>query len=97
MPFAPKLIPQLLESLVGDAALPIDSEGEFQPLAGIYRSQPLRAALDTYESLANNSVKSFTDKLNLNLVPLVETGYLIDIDTKEALLEAIALQSRLGL
>lgn len=97
MPFAPKLIPQLLESLVGDAALPIDGDGEFQPLAGIYRSKPLREALASYENLANNSVKSLTDKLNVDLVPLVETGFLIDIDTKEALLEAIALQSRLGL
>jgi molybdopterin-guanine dinucleotide biosynthesis protein A len=68
-----------------------------QPLAGIYRSAPLKDALATFESLANNSVKSLLDKLDIDLVPLVETGYLIDIDTKEALLEAIALQSRLGL
>ena len=97
MPFAPKIIPQLLESFVGDAALPIDSEGEAQPLAGIYRSDAIRDALATFETLTNNSVKSLMDKLNLNLVPLAETGYLIDIDTKEALLEAIAFQSRLGL
>jgi molybdopterin-guanine dinucleotide biosynthesis protein A len=97
MPFAPKIIPQLLDSLINDAALPVDIEGVAQPLAGIYRSAPLKDALATFESLANNSVKSLLDKLDIDLVPLVETGYLIDIDTKEALLEAIALQSRLGL
>lgn len=97
MPFAPKAIPHLLEALNSDAALPIDGEGELQPLAGIYRSQPLREALASFETLANNSVRSLIDKLSINKVPLSETGLLIDIDTKEALLEAIALQSRLGL
>jgi molybdopterin-guanine dinucleotide biosynthesis protein A len=101
MPFAPKIIPQLLEALadplVGDAAIAIDEYGQLQPLAGIYRSAPLAKALSSYKELTNQSVRSLLERLNINQVPLVETGYLIDIDTQEALSEAIALQSRLGL
>ena len=97
MPFAPKLLPKLIENLKDDAALPLDDEGEVQPLAGIYKSSALKAALSTYENLANQSVRSLIEKLRINPVPLVETGFLIDIDTKEALTEAIAIKSRLGL
>ena len=97
MPFAPKLIPNLLEQLKHDAALPLDKEGQLQPLAGLYRLAPLKAAVASYESLANQSLKSLMAKLVIDEVPQVETELLIDIDTKEALLEAIALQSRLGL
>lgn len=97
MPFAPKLIPTLLENLKDDAALPVDKEGQLQPLAAIYRSEPLKRVLARYETLANQSVRSLLDKIKINQVPLVETGFLIDIDTKEALSQAIALKSRLGL
>ena len=44
MPFAPRVLPQLLKSLINDAALPIDSEGYLQPLAGVYRTEKLRTA-----------------------------------------------------
>ena len=97
MPFAPKIIPQLTSALADDAALPLDEEGQIQPLAGIYRSAALKSALATYESLANQSVKSLLEKLKINQVPLVETELLLDIDTEAALSKAIALQSRLGL
>ena len=97
MPFAPKLIPKLMSNLHGDAALPIDAEGVVQPLAGIYRRKALLSALSTFDSLINQSMKTLISKLEIDEVPLAETELLIDIDTKEALSQAIALQSRLGL
>lgn len=97
MPFAPKLLPQLEANLKDDAAIPVDKEGHLQPLAGLYRRVALANALASYESLVDQSMKSLLAKLKINEVPLAETELLIDIDTNEALLEAIALQSRLGL
>ena len=44
MPFAPRVLPQLLKSLINDAAIPIDSDGYLQPLAGVYRTEKLRTA-----------------------------------------------------
>lgn len=97
MPFAPLLLPKLMASLQSDAALPLDVEGIMQPLAGLYRRSALHQALASYENLENQSMKSLTSKLKVDEVPLVETELLIDIDTPEALSQAIALQSRLGL
>ncbi len=97
MPFAPLLLPQLEANLKADAALPVDKEGHLQPLAGLYLRAALTKALASFESLVNQSMKSLMEKLIVNEVPLAETELLIDIDTKEALSQAIALQSRLGL
>lgn len=105
MPFAPKLLPRLLIALSDDAALAKDVHGQLQPFAGVYRSKPLINALNSYSTLVNQSMKSLLEKLKVNQVPLVETNsenenlaeYLIDIDTPEALTQAIALKSRLGL
>ena len=96
MPFAPRVLPQLLKSLINDAAIPIDSEGYLQPLAGLYRTEKLRTALDTLGDLENRSVKELISKLNIDHVSLAETEFLLDIDTEEDLAKAIDLASRLA-
>ena len=96
MPFAPRVQPQLLKSLINDAALPLDCDGYLQPLAGVYRTEKLRAALESLGNLENRSVKELISKLNIDRVPLVETEFLLDIDTKEDLAKAIDLASRLA-
>ena len=96
MPFAPRVLPQLLKSLINDAALPIDSDGYLQPLAGVYRTKQLRTALVSLGDLENRSVKELISKLNIDRVPLAETEFLLDIDTKEDLAKAIDLASRLA-
>lgn len=97
MPFAPRVTEQLVAALKNDAAIAIDCDGNLQPLAAVYRSAPLRSALATYESVENQSVKSLISKLVIDEVPLVETEYLMDIDTQADLLRAIDLASRLQL
>ena len=96
MPFAPKLIAKLQQALVKDAALPLDSSGVAQPLAAIYRVAALRSAIKSYDTLIDQSMKSLIAKLEVNLVPVVETELLIDIDTPEELKRAIDLASRLA-
>jgi molybdenum cofactor guanylyltransferase len=96
MPFAPKILPQLESALIHDAALPLDSDGFLQPLAGIYRSDKLRSALNTLGTLDNKSVKELIANLQIDQVPLVETEILLDIDTESDLLKAIDLASRLA-
>ena len=96
MPFSPKLLPQLKSALIHDAALPLDSYGFIQPLAGLYRSDKLRNALKSLGTPDNKSVKELIAKLQIDQVPLVETELLLDIDTESDLLRAIDLASRLA-
>ena len=96
MPFAPRITSQLVSALKNDAAIAIDCDGKLQPLAAIYRSSKLRSALASYESVENQSVKSLIAKLVIDEVPVVETEYLMDIDTQEDLLKAVDLASRLA-
>ena len=96
MPFAPRITNQLVSALKNDAAIAIDCDGKLQPLAAIYRCEKLRSALATYESVENQSVKSLIAKLVVDEVPLVETEYLLDVDTHEDLLRAVDLASRLA-
>lgn len=95
MPFAPRVLPQLMKSLINDAAIPMDCDGFLQPLAGVYRTEKLRGALESLGNLENKSMKELVSKLNIDRVPLVETEFLLDIDTKEDLVKAIDLASRL--
>lgn len=95
MPFATRLIPELLEKLTQDAALPIDEQGYLQPLAGIYKSQPLRSAFTTFESLSGQSMKSLIEKLHIDRVEVSNPDLLMDVDTKEDLQQAIDLHSKL--
>lgn len=97
MPFAPKVLPNLKRALKNDAALPIDSSGYMQPLAGLYRTSKLKTALADFETLENKSIKELINKLNIDSVEITEMDLLIDIDTKVELLKAIDLASRLGI
>jgi molybdopterin-guanine dinucleotide biosynthesis protein A len=97
MPFAPKLIAPLKSALTKEASLPVDCDGIVQPLAGIYRSAALRRALSEYEDLTGQSVKSLIAKLDVDIVPLVDTELLLDIDTPKDLVRAEALASKLSL
>jgi len=97
MPFAPRILKHLSEALINDAALPIDCDGYAQPLAAIYRTSALKKAIDSFDSLENRSVKELIAKLNIDRVPLVETEFLLDIDTQADLVKAIDLASRLAL
>jgi molybdopterin-guanine dinucleotide biosynthesis protein A len=97
MPFASRLLNQLQKALAKEAAIPVDCDGFAQPLAAIYRTEALNRAIATFETLENKSVKELISKLDVDLVPLVETELLLDIDTKADLEKAIDLASRLAL
>lgn len=96
MPFAARLLDQLVGAILSDAALPVDAVGEAQPLAGVYRTESLRRAFMQYETLKNQSVKSLISKLEIDLVSNVDTELLLDIDTEADLMRALKLQSRLA-
>ena len=96
MPFAPKLLGTLKENLIHDAALPLDCDGFAQPLAAIYRTEKLRSAISKFESVENKSVKELISHLVIDCVPLVDTEYLLDIDTPAELERAIDLAGRLA-
>ena len=97
MPFVPRILKHLVSALENDAAIPVDCDGNMQPLAALYRTEPLRRALERFETLENRSVRELISKLNIDLVPLVETEFLLDIDTQADLEKAIDLASRLAL
>lgn len=96
MPFAPKLLSTLRENLINDAALPLDCEGFAQPLAAIYRTEKLRNAISLLGEVENKSVKELISYLVIDRVPLVDTEYLLDIDTPAEFERAIDLASRLA-
>jgi molybdopterin-guanine dinucleotide biosynthesis protein A len=96
MPFAPKVLPELERALKNDAALPIDSSGYLQPLAGLYKTSKLKEALANFETLENQSIRELINKLNVDSVEITEGDLLIDIDTEAELLKAIDLASRLA-
>lgn len=95
MPFAPRLVNQLFNALEHDAALPLDAEGFVQPLAAVYRTVALKKAIESFDSLENLAVKELISRLEIDQVPLLETEFLFDIDTKADLAKAIDLASRL--
>lgn len=94
MPFASKIISELEVALINDAAIPVDKDGYAQPFAALYKVDALRRALDSFESLENRSMRDLIAKLNIDLIPVVESEALLDIDTKEDLIRAIDLASR---
>ncbi len=96
MPFAPRLINQLVGAMVRDAVLPVDADGEAQPLAGVFKTESLRRALMQYETLVDQSVKSLISKLEIDFVSNLDTELLLDIDTEVDLMRAYELQSRLA-
>lgn len=98
MPFAPLLIPELLENLLHDAALPVDNQGFIQPLAAIYLRARLKAALESFESVDDRSMRELISKLQVEKVEIApdRMDFLLDIDTQDALQSAIDLASRLS-
>ena len=96
MPFAPRLIDELSAALVHDAALPIDGEGQIQPLAGLYKSEPLRNTLINMVEVNNQSMKNLISQLEVDEVRVNSPELLIDIDTPEQYLLAQELASRLA-
>lgn len=96
MPFAPLLINELIQSLVTDGVVPVDKEGVAQPLAGLYRTASLKAALQEFSNVANKSVKSLMSKLDINLLNTKHTEYLLDIDTVNELEIAKEIQGRIS-
>lgn len=95
MPFAPLLIPYLIADFKDDATLPVDTEGNLQPLAGVYRSKSLKYALNQASPLANQSVRNLLRHLKINQVSVPDPDYLIDIDTPADLIRAIDVQGKL--
>lgn len=85
MPFAPLLLNELMENLKGDGIVPLDEAGVAQPLSGLYRREALISALKNYETFENQSVRSLTVKLNIDLLTTSKIEYLLDIDTKDEL------------
>lgn len=96
MPFAPLLINELIASLVADGVVPVDKEGIAQPLAGLYRTASLRAALQDFSNVENKSVKSLLSNLKINLLNTKHTDYLLDIDTVNELEIAKVIQGRIS-
>ena len=95
MPFATRLISELSEKLTLDAALPVDDQGYVQPLSGVYKFEPLRKAIATFDSLSGESMKSLIAKLRIDRVEVSNRNLLLDIDNQEDLKLAIDLHSRL--
>ncbi len=84
---APFVLPQLLNLELGpndNALIPRDQGGKVQYLAGIYRSDPLRCALERLGSPEGKSMRELISNLpNVELLALtVENAkYFIDVDT----------------
>ena len=95
MPFATRLISELSEKLTLDAVLPVDDQGYAQPLAGVYKAEPLRNAIATFDSLGGESMKSLISKLRIDRVEVLNRDLLLDIDNQEDLKLAIDLHSKL--
>ena len=101
MPFAPKVLPELQIALntstTSDCALPLDNQGVAQPLAGIYRTKSLIAAMEKLQSeseVFGQSMRSILKFLQVNFVKVKNPELLIDIDTKADLKIALDLWSQ---
>lgn len=101
MPFAPKVLPELQVALncsaASDCALPLDNQGIAQPLAGIYRTKSLIAAMEKLQSesgVFGQSMRSLLKFLQVNFVKVKNPELLIDIDTKADLKIALDLWSQ---
>ena len=101
MPFAPKVLPELQIALntstSSDCALPLDNQGVAQPLAGIYKTKSLIAAMEKLQSeseVFGQSMRSLLKFLQVNIVKVKNPELLIDIDTKADLKIALDLWSQ---
>ena len=101
MPFAPKVLPELQIALntstTSDCALPLDNQGVAQPLAGIYKTKSLIAAMEKLQresEVFGQSMRSLLKFLQVNIVKVKNPELLIDIDTKSDLKIALDLWSQ---
>ena len=94
MPYSAALVPLLLENLFNEveAAVVVDSEGFQQPFSGVYRASSLLKVLGTNEPLIGRSMRSVLVALKVKEVPINTDGsrLLLDIDTREDLIKAVA-------
>jgi molybdenum cofactor guanylyltransferase len=91
-PFAGEAVPLLMDALDEglDGAIAVDPQGRDQPLLGVYRVAPLRAALPA--SPADTSLRELVGRLRLARVPVGPRAAL-DLDTPEDLATAEGLLS----
>ena len=87
MPYGSTLFSQLLASIKGDAAMPVDEEGFKQPLCGIYRRVALLSAIEKLGNPHGQSMRALCELLAIDEVQ-VDARALIDIDTPEDLISA---------
>jgi molybdopterin-guanine dinucleotide biosynthesis protein A len=94
MPYSAALVPLLLENLFNEveAAVVVDSEGFQQPFSGVYRVSSLLKVLGTNEPLIGRSMRSVLVALKVKEVPINTDAsrLLLDIDTREDLIKAVA-------
>lgn len=76
---SPAVVLVLVDSVVGDGAVAIDSGGRLQPLLAAYRRDALAAALARIGDPAGRPVNLLVDALDLAEVPVTDAAS--DIDT----------------
>jgi molybdopterin-guanine dinucleotide biosynthesis protein A len=87
MPLAGPSLPRLVDLLAQaddnvDAVLPMDASGRLQPLAGAYRADSLRAALDRVGSPVGRPVRELVAELSVSTVRGLPEDSLTDVDTE---------------
>ncbi len=100
MPFAARAINNLLNFLdsARDGVIPRDGEGVDQTLCAIYRTAPLRQALETMGNPGGRSMRSLIALLDLKRIefPISLESSLLDIDTPDQMHQAIEIMRREG-
>jgi molybdopterin-guanine dinucleotide biosynthesis protein A len=101
MPFIGGLGVKLVNLLTGsddglDAVIPIDSEGNLQPLCAAYRTDSVRRACARIGDLTNGSLKRLTAELRFETYAAQDAWALSDVDTMRDLLEAREHASTIG-
>lgn len=86
MPFVGDLGVKLLEVLEAipsefEAVIPIDDEGQYQPLCAAYRTESVRRALERIGELTNGSMKRLLSELRYQRYDQQEAWVLSDVDT----------------
>lgn len=90
MPLAGPSLPRLVDLLAEaddnvDAVLPMDAGGRLQPLAGAYRADSLRAALERIGPATGRPVRDLVAQLSVSTVPGLPNSALTDVDTEDDL------------
>lgn len=90
MPLAGSSLPRLVDLLAQaddnvDAVLPMDASGRLQPLAGAYRADALRLAVERIAPPAGRPVRDLVAQLSVSTVPGLPAIALTDVDTEDDL------------